>query len=202
MSRDFEHPADEGALERARIEAYSLLGALLRQPPGHELLVRLGELQWEEDLPRPLAAGLEEVRDGSRAFSPEAVAEEFRLLFLGLGRGEILPYASWYREGVLKAAPLARLRADLGALGIAPVQGISEPEDHAALVCETMTLLCREEGSDSEAYARFFRKHVAPWMFDFFEDLRGARNAGFYRAVASLGLGVLEVDRSLAGASG
>jgi TorA maturation chaperone TorD len=101
---------------------------------------------------------------------------------------------------VLKAGPLARLRSDLGALGIAPAPETAEPEDHAALLCETMALLNRE-GADQEAYAGFFREHLAPWMFDFFRDVRGARNAGFYRAVASLGLGVLEVDRSLAESS-
>ncbi|MEF8824230.1 MAG: molecular chaperone TorD family protein [Desulfohalobiaceae bacterium] len=200
MSTDFEQPARDEVLERARAEAYSLLGALLRQPPAEKLLDRLTELQWESDLPRPLAAGLEEVRDSSPAHSVEAVAEEFRLLFVGLGRGEIVPYASWYREGVLKAGPLARLRSDLGALGIAPAPETAEPEDHAALLCETMALLNREE-VDQKAYAGFFREHLAPWMFDFFRDLRGARNAGFYRAVGSLGLGVLELDRSLAEAS-
>ncbi|MCF8031264.1 MAG: molecular chaperone TorD family protein [Desulfohalobiaceae bacterium] len=201
MSTDFEQPEHEETLERARIEAYSLLGALLRQPPTEELLARLAELQWERDLPRPLAAGLEEVRDSSRTYSAEAAAEEFRLLFVGLGRGEIVPYASWYREGMLKAGPLARLRSDLDGLGIAPAPETSEPEDHAALLCETMALLARETGAEFGAYAEFFREHLAPWMVDFFEDLRGARNAGFYSAVASLGLGVLEVDRSLAGAS-
>ena len=200
MSTDFEQPAREEALERARAEAYSLLGALLRQPPAEELLARLGDLQWEGDLPHPLAAGLEEVRNSSAAYSAEAAAEEFRLLFVGLGRGEIVPYASWYREGVLKAGPLARLRSDLAALGIAPASESSEPEDHAALLCETMALLAREE-ADQKAYTEFFREHLAPWMFDFLRDLRGARNAGFYRAVASLGLGVLEVDRSLAESS-
>ena len=200
MSADFEQPAGDAALERTRVEAYSLLGALLRQPPSEELLDRLTELQWDSDLPRPLAAGLEEMRDSSPAHSVEAVAEEFRLLFVGLGRGEIVPYASWYREGVLKAGPLARLRSDLGALGIAPAQETAEPEDHAALLCETMALLSREE-VDPTTYAVFFREHLAPWMFDFFRDVREARNAGFYRAVAALGLGVLELDRSLAEAS-
>jgi TorA maturation chaperone TorD len=201
MSTDFEHPDRDEALELARAEAYSLLGALLRQPPEKELLARLAELQWDSDLPHPLAAGLEELRDTSPAYSSEAAAEEFRLLFVGLGRGEIVPYASWYREGVLKGGPLARLRSDLGALGIAPAAETAEPEDHAALLCETMALLCRQEGVDPQTYGVFFREHLAPWMFDFFRDVRSARNAGFYRAVASLGLGVLEVDRSLAEAS-
>ncbi len=200
MSSDFEQVARDEALARARAEAYSLLGVLLRQPPERELLNRLEELQWESDLPRALSAGLEEVRDSSGTYSAEAVAEEFRLLFVGLGRGEIVPYASWYREGVLKSGPLARLRSDLGALGIAPVPETAEPEDHAALLCETMALLNREE-VDPKTYTGFFREHLAPWMFDFFRDVREARNAGFYRAVAALGLGVLELDRSLAEAS-
>ena len=197
MSPDFQQPVIDEALERALIEAYSLLGALLRQPPTEKLLDRLAELQWESDLPRPLAAGLEEVRDSSRNYSAEAAAEEFRLLFVGLGRGEIVPYASWYREGVLQAGPLARLRSDLDDLGIAPAPETAEPEDNAALLCEAMALLNRED-VDQKAYTGFFREHLAPWMFDLFRDLQVARNAGFYMAVASLGLGLLELDRSLA----
>mgnify|MGYP006293629769 CR=1 FL=1 len=183
MSTDFEQPAPDEALQRTRAEAYSLLGALLRQPPEGGLLVRLAELQWESDLPHTLAAGLEEVRDSSRTYSAEAAAEEFRLLFVGLGRGEIVPYASWYREGALQAAPLARLRSDLGRLGIAPTPETSEPEDHAALLCETMALLARDMGADSGAYAGFFREHLAPWMFDFFEIGRASCRERVYTKV-------------------
>ena len=203
MSTDTCHSyPEENVLGQARSEAYSLLGALLRQPPSGELLQKLAGLEWESDLPRPLAAGLQELRDKSSRYTPEAVAEEFRVLFVGLGRGEIVPYASWYLEGVLKGGPLARLRTDLGGLGIAPEADSSEPEDHAGLLCETMALLCQQEAVDPEAYSSFWQQHMTPWMFDFFRDLAKARNAGFYRAVASLGHGVLELDRTLAGAAG
>ena len=52
-------------------------------------------------------------------------------LFIGVGRGELLPYASYYLTGFLHERPLARLREDLAALGIERAEGVAEPEDHA-----------------------------------------------------------------------
>ncbi len=45
--------------------------------------------------------------------SPQAVEREFFNLFIGVGRGELLPYGSYYLTGFLHERPLARLREDL-----------------------------------------------------------------------------------------
>ena len=45
--------------------------------------------------------------------SAEKIAREFFDLFIGVGRGELLPYGSYYLTGFLHERPLARLRENL-----------------------------------------------------------------------------------------
>ncbi len=97
------------------------------------------------------------------------VGREYFDLFVGLGRGELLPYASYYLTGFLYERPLARLRGDLKRLGIEQTEGQSEPEDHAAILCEIMAGLAGGDidappGADRE----IFEKHMAPWIGRFF----------------------------------
>ena len=47
------------------------------------------------------------------ATNAERVEREYFDLFIGLGRGELLPYGSYYLTGFLHERPLARLREDL-----------------------------------------------------------------------------------------
>jgi TorA maturation chaperone TorD len=112
-----------------------------------------------------------------------------------MGCGEMVPYASWYRKRVIQAAPLASLRADLMRLGIVKQPGSYESEDHAGALCEVMALLsAATKGISPAVQAEFFERHVGSWMIGFFEDLRSAKNIGFYRAVASFGSRFLEVE--------
>jgi TorA maturation chaperone TorD len=88
--------------------------------------------------------------------------------------------------------PLALLRAELAELGFERQQSSREPEDHAAAVCESMSLLII--ASDSRQ-AGFFARHLARWLGRFFSDLRKADAADFYRAVGGLGEAFFEVER-------
>ena len=60
-----------------------------------------------------------------------ATTQEYNDLFIGMGRGELLPYASYYLTGFLNEKPLAKLRNDMTELGIKRQEGTKEPEDHA-----------------------------------------------------------------------
>ena len=59
-------------------------------------------------------------------------------LFIGLGRGELLPYASYYLTGFLNEKPLARLRQDMAARGLSRAENVFEPEDNIASLMEVM----------------------------------------------------------------
>jgi TorA maturation chaperone TorD len=124
------------------------------------------------------------------------IEREYFDLFIGLGRGELLPYGSYYLTGFLHERPLARLRAKLASLGIERSQGIPEPEDHAAILLEIMSGLVSGRfavpaGSDRD----FFAQHVAPWIGAFFGDLEGAQGADFYRRVGALGRLFVDIEK-------
>ena len=53
----------------------------------------------------------------ARATVPIQARDEFDVLFLGLVRGELVPYASFYRTGFLYDRPLAAVRSGSGDAG-------------------------------------------------------------------------------------
>jgi TorA maturation chaperone TorD len=172
-------------IEIARARQYGLLAVLLARAPDADLLARLATLRGDDSLLGLAHAGLAEAAAGA---STERVAREFFDLFIGIGRGELLPYASYYLTGFLHQRPLARIRADLEKLGIERTDGQAEPEDHAALLCDVMAGLAdRRFPAASGADLDFFENHLAPWIGRFFADLEDARGAQFYRHVGRLG---------------
>jgi len=173
---------DDIAIPRAR--EYALLAALLARPPDAALLTRLASIEGDGTplglAHKALAAAAEQ--------EAAAVAREYFELFIGVGRGELLPYGSYYLTGFLHERPLARLRAELVALGIERVEGQCEPEDHAAILCEIMAgLVTGEFAAPVERQRYLFDRYLAPWMPRFFADLEAATAADFYRPVGAIG---------------
>ena len=102
-------------IDAARAQEYALLAALLTRAPDAALLAGLSKLRADAS-PLGLAhAALAEAADKATVKSAE---REFFDLFIGLGRGELLPYGSYYLTGFLHERPLARLRDDLARIGI------------------------------------------------------------------------------------
>jgi TorA maturation chaperone TorD len=184
--------ADLDDAEAARAHEYAFLSTLLSRAPDGDLLARIGELQADAS-PLGLAhAALAEAADNARA---DRVEREYFDLFIGLGRGELLPYGSYYLTGFLHERPLARLRDDLVTLGIERVQGNPEPEDHVAILCEIMAGLiggglAAPDGSDRS----LFEKHMKPWVGRFFRDLEHAEAAKFYARVGAVGRVFMEIE--------
>ena len=116
----------------------------------------------------------------------ERVGREYFDLFIGLGRGELLPYGSYYLTGFLHERPLARLRADLKHLGIEKAQDQCEPEDHVAILCEIMSGLRRVRSKRLRLRQKIFEKHIAPWVGRFFADLERSEQQTFTAALARL----------------
>lgn len=176
----------------ARSQEYRLLATLLARAPDTAFLKKLAALRGD---PSPLGlahVGLAEAAEAARA---EAVEREFFNLFIGVGRGELMPYGSYYLTGFLHERPLARLRGDLNALGIERNEANAEPEDHAALLCEIMAGLA--DGSFSAPAGsdrKIFENHLAPWIGRFFVDLERAEEADFYRRVGTLGRVFVDIE--------
>ncbi len=187
---DTVREADE--IDAARAQEYALIGALLLRAPDAALLKSLAELKGDAT---PLGLAHAALADAAAQTTVEAVEREYFNLFIGIGRGELLPYASYYLTGFLHERPLARLRDDLMAIGVARQEGVVEPEDHAGILCEIMSgLASRRLPAPAEAERTIFEKHMAPWIGRFFIDLENAESGDFYRRVGAVGRIFVDIE--------
>jgi TorA maturation chaperone TorD len=192
-----ETVATRDGLDEERAALFALLGRLLWEPPDAALLARLRSLDGSET---PLGRALAGLAAAAEAADPAALEREHFNLFIGVGRGELMPYGSWYLTGFLHDRPLAELRGTLRRLGIERAPGVPEPEDHIAFECETFAGLIANHyrGAGPEAACEFFAVHLRPWAARFFADLEKAEAARFYRAVGTLGRVAVEIEGAAA----
>ncbi|MBM3571844.1 MAG: molecular chaperone [Alphaproteobacteria bacterium] len=190
MNDSSESDVDE--IDVARSREYALLAVLLGRAPNAELLVRLRQLRGDAT---PLGMAHIALAECASQTSAEEAANEFFALFIGLGRGELLPFASYYLTGFLHERPLARVREDMASIGIERVAEMREPEDHIAILCESMSgIIGRRFAVGAVAERRFFDRHLKPWAQRFFADLETARTAKFYRIVGTIGRTFMEIE--------
>lgn len=186
--------SESDGLAVVRAREYLLLATLLRAPINEELLSRVGAIMGDAS---PLGMAHVGLAEAAQRMDAARVGREYFHLFVGVGRGELLPYASFYLTGFLNERPLARVREDLTKLGLERAEGNFDPEDHISTLLETMAVLA--EAGDVEAEAEFFARHLKPWAERFFADLRTAPSADFYRAVAVVGLTFLSIEQTAFG---
>jgi TorA maturation chaperone TorD len=178
--------------DELRAHEYSMLAVLLSRAPDRAVLDALSSLKGDAT---PFGLAHIHLAEAASAADPDALSREFFHLFIGVGRGEIVPFASYYLTGFLNEKPLARLRADLQTLGIERAPGRGEPEDHIAILCEIMSGLCSGAlGTDEGADRKIFERHLKPWAARFFADLETAQNAGFYRHVGAIGRMLMQIE--------
>lgn len=178
-----------------RAGTWTLLGCLLSAPPSRELRARLREVAAPHGDTDALAHAWARLAQAAREAQDDALQREYQDVFIGVGGGEVTPYASWYLAGALLDRPLVQLRGELAALGIVRRDDCSEPEDHAAALCETMAYAILDGGVDLDWQRELFARHVDSWMGRFFDDLEQAPSADFYRAVGALGRAFLALER-------
>ena len=170
-----------------RSSAYGLIAALLRNPPDQAMLDRIkGLSQQPQTEGDDLMLSMSMLGLSSTMLDTSTIEDEFHDLFIGLGKGEVVPYGSWYLTGFLMEKPLSDLRDDLERLGYERNESVVEPEDHAAALCEVLSMMC-SEGVDLSVQRSFFQTHMVSWMGSFFKDLTDARSAVFYKALGRFG---------------
>ncbi len=180
--------------DRLRADLYNYLGAILSRPADEMLISQTAGLSGDES---ELGQAISTLARVAKVSKPKAVISEYNKLFIGLGRGELLPYASYYLTGFLNEKPLATLRQDMTAYGMARAENVFEPEDNIASLMEMMgAQIVGRFGSpaDLERQKTFFNKHIAPWAGHFFTDLEGAKNSVFYAPVGTVGRLFMEIE--------
>jgi TorA maturation chaperone TorD len=188
-----ETVAEEDGL---RADFYDLLAALLARPPSAELLDACGRMVGGED---EIGRAVDALSRMARSTKPDAARREYDALFIGLGRGEVLPYASYYMTGFLNEKPLATLRSEMAELGVERADGATDPEDHIASLCEIMAGLIRGRYRRAAPLSRqrdFFNRHLAPWAGHLFGDIERASNATFYAPVGAMGRLFVDVEKT------
>ncbi|MCY4313558.1 MAG: molecular chaperone TorD family protein [Gammaproteobacteria bacterium] len=178
-----------------RINTYTILASLLHRNPDSQLLNHLSGVESvDSSEPGTMGRAWMALKQAAVEAAPSALAEEYQDLFIGLGRGEVVPFGSWHLTGFLMDKPLSDLRDDLKALGIVRDDDEKDPEDHIAALCETMALLIQADDVDEQMERRFFACHLHPWASKFFKEVQEADSAKFYRHVGYLGQSFMEVE--------
>ena len=186
-----EDVAEEDLL---RADLYAMLAQLLARAPSKDVVENAARLSGDSS---DLGEGISALAKVAAATNAKAVEREFNALFIGLGRGELLPYASYYLTGFLNEKPLARLRSHMAQFGIERNDDVKEPEDHIAMLCEIMAGLIRGNFGDPlsvEDQHAFFNTHIATWATHFFTDLEAAEGSVFYAPVGKIGRAFMEIE--------
>jgi TorA maturation chaperone TorD len=184
--------------ETARAEVYGLLAALYYAPPGAELFEQLRVAATEA----PAEGGfLEEpwrsLVSVARDLDLQTVTTEYNALFGGVGKPEVYLFGSHYLSGFLNEKPLAKLRDDLAALGLARDETMPETEDHIAYLCEVMRYLI---AGDDVAVANltkqreFFAAHLQPWVNLMCDAIAAHPRARFYAGLAEFTRAFVSVE--------
>lgn len=181
--------------DRLRADLYNYLGVMLAAPPDEVLLAQTAGLTGDASALGQAIEGLARV---AKVTKPKAARTEYNALFIGLGRGELLPYASYYMTGFLNEKPLANLRADMAALGITRAENTFEPEDNIASLMEMMGgMIVGRFGAPAPLQRQrdFYNKHIGPWATHFFTDLQSAKSSVLYASLGAVGAEFLNIEQ-------
>lgn len=179
--------------QQYRAGAYALLASLLRSTPSDEVLIQATALKDVPNNGDDLSVAMSMLGLAAQHSQSAALDDEYHALFIGLGRGELVPYGSWYLTGFLMEKPLGQLRHDLNLLGYQRDDRIKEPEDHIAALCEVMSMMIQEQ-RPTTVQMTFFKQHLAKWANRFFTDLEQTESAQFYQSVARFGMAFIDFE--------
>ncbi len=183
--------SEEDAL---RADMYDFLASLLRKEPSDELIDKVSHLEGDET---PIGSACLTLAHLAKTLDNGLIRSEYVDIFIGVGRGEVLPFASYYLTGFLNDKPLANLRADMARIGVARVKGVKEPEDHIASLFDMMSGLIRGHYGKVFSIAEqavFFNRHIEPWAGLLMRDIEAAKTVVFYAPVGTIGKAFLEIE--------
>jgi TorA maturation chaperone TorD len=172
--------------EQARANLYALLARLFYAPPDAPLLQALGS---EPDIApedERMAAVWRDLRQAARAADAKTMREEYESAFVGTGKAPVTLYSGAYSVRYTNEVPLAGLRGELAALGLARRHDAGEPEDHIAALCDTMRYLIVEQQHGFERQKRFFARWIDPAAAPLCAAIEESGHTSFYKPVARL----------------
>ncbi len=187
--------------DAARARWYGLFASLFRGPPPAQWLAAIASRRGEDESAgddSPLGRAWNDFARACAQADAGAVREEFDTAFLGVGKADVIPYASYHLGGYLNDRPLVELREHLAGLGLSRRADIGETEDHLSALCETMAWLIAGDAGPARDYAAqraFFRRFVAPWHESLAETIEHSGVTDFYKHAARLLREFVAVER-------
>ena len=182
--------------DQLRADMYSFLASLLRIEPNAQLVNQLTNLESDDS---PIGKSIKTLSKLASSLDLPTIRDEYVRIFVGVGRGEILPFASYYLTGFLKDKPLAKLRNDMKEIGIELADNVKEPEDHIASLFDMMAGLIVGKFNKKFSIGEqrdFFNKHLGPWVDLLMRDIESSKIAVFYSPIGTIGREFMEIERS------
>ncbi len=178
-----------------RADMYSFLANLIRTEPSEELVDTLKNLSGDQS---NIGKSIKLISKLSSTLHISEISDEYVNLFVGVGRGELLPFASYYLTGFLNDKPLSKLRDDMNKIGVERLKEVKEPEDHVSSLFDIMSGLIT--GKFGRLYSIneqsvFFEKHLNSWVDLLMTDIESSKSAVFYAPVGSLGKEFIKIER-------
>ena len=184
--------------ETARAEVYGLLAPLFYAAPSAALYDKLRVAVTQA----PAAGALlesswSELVGAAREHSLAEVSREYDALFGGVGKPEVYLFGSHYLSGFLNEKPLAALRNDIAALGLARDEAMPETEDHVAYLFEVMRYLIAGDDVEVANLTRqreFFARHIQPWVSMMCKAVMQQPKARFYVQLAAFTQAFISIE--------
>ena len=192
-------PSQPGDEMRIRADVYSILSSLLNQAPKQDVIDSLRHIASSDGNAETgdIGQAWHQLRQAALDTDIDQLDDEYHDLFIGLGRGQVVPYGSWHITGFLMDKPLSELRDDLRKLGIEADPDQRDPEDHISALCEAMSIIILSEDIEGYRQRQFYIQHIYPWAGKFFRELQSANAASFYKSVGLLGQAIYRVRKSI-----
>ena len=181
--------------DQLRADMYSFIANMIRTEPSQELIDSVKSLSGDSS---SIGSSIKLISKLASTMHISEIQDEYVNLFLGVGRGELLPFASYYLTGFLNDKPLSKLRDDMNKIGVVRVKDVKEPEDHISSLFDIMSGLIT--GKFGKVYSIqeqtvFFEKHLNSWVHLLMSDIESAKTAVFYAPIGSLGNEFINIER-------
>jgi TorA maturation chaperone TorD len=188
--------APEVPEDRARAGYYALLARLFYAAPDAPLLEAIAGSGETVADGGPLAGPWSALAAAARALDAEAVRLEYDEVFVGTGKAEVTPYASFYLAETGREKILVRLRQDLASIGLGRTGAALEPEDHFAGLFEVMRHLISEGSGDAalQKQRQFFNRYIERSFGRFCAAISASGKPNFYKLVGAFAQAFLVVE--------
>ncbi len=198
---------DLNSIIEGRMAMYSFLSTVLLDGPPKEFLRDLmkGEVVFPSH--PHIDEGVRILRDLASKFSSVEdfetfVKQEFTAVFIGPFSETTSPYQSTYEGDSPYREVTAKIKRKYLEMGYIPQKKLPEPADHIGVELSFMAESCRtmlesedERRSEIKKQKEFLKEELLTWVFKFCDDLENNINAQFYKGIAKILRGFMQIEK-------